>query len=207
MTFPAPTHLLSVAPPPTLRPVLRLDFLGRTEGTLDAEPVRLRRRFCEILVILALNPSGVSSAKLCSELYGEWIEIQNQGLEIHRLSKLVPISSRPYRVGVCLSADFLDVQEQLMHGQVEAAIRAYTGELLPLSDAPAVSDLRECLHESVRQAVLQSGSLPLLWLFCSRFPDELEPWEQLAHLLEPHDPRLSLVQAKIKVIARRHRLS
>lgn len=206
MTFPAVAQPISLAPPISSA-TLRLEFLGRNDGFLNTEPIRLRRRFCEILVILALNPSGVSSSKLCSELYGEWFEIQNQGLEIHRLSKLVPIASKPYRVKVSLSADFLDVQDHLMRGRVEAAADAYTGELLPLSDAPAVSDLRECLHESVRQAVLRSADVALLWQFCSRFPDELEVWEQLSFQLDTHDPRQNLVQAKIKVISRRHRLS
>ena len=199
----------SVSPPPTspLQTTLKLEFLGRNQAYLDDQQIYLRRRFCEILVILALNPSGISSSKLCTELYGEWAEIQNQGLEIHRLSKLVPIASRPYRANLLLSADFIDVQNHLMQGQLEQAVEAYTGELLPLSDAPAVSDLRECLHESVRRAVLGSVNISLLWLFCSRFPDELEVWEQLERALPKQDPRLNLVQAKIRVISRRFQVN
>ena len=186
---------------------LTLHFLGQEHATLSGTPMKLRRRFCEILVILATNPCGVTSSKLGMELYGEWSDSQNQALEIHRLSKLVPIQSRPYRVTLRLKADFLDVQNLLMQGRLSEAVELYQGELLPFSDAPAVSDYREYLHESVRSAVLASQELDLVWKFATRFPEDLEIWEHLQNLIPVQDLRLGMVRAKIKVLTRRLQVS
>lgn len=184
-------------------PGLYLTFLGAEQATLDGQTLKLRRRFCEILVILATNPNGVTGGQLSAALYGEWSDTQNQAVEVHRLSKLVELSSKPYRLVPVLGADFLTVQDLLMEGRIREATQLYRGELLPLSDAPAVTEYREYLHESVRQAALLSGELDPLWTLVARFPDDLELIEALDERLPRGDVRRGMVQARMRLAQRR----
>ncbi|WP_052303330.1 helix-turn-helix domain-containing protein [Deinococcus maricopensis] len=122
LQLPAP-----LLPAPSAASTLRLKFLGGERAVLDGAPVKLRRRFCEILVILATHPSGMSGGQLCSALYGDWVETQNQAVEVHRLSKLVAIQRKPYRVVPGVSADLLDVSALLAEGRVLEAVQLYRG--------------------------------------------------------------------------------
>ncbi|MFT2722364.1 helix-turn-helix domain-containing protein [Deinococcus sp. A31D244] len=198
---------LNPAPPAPVTPGLHLNFLGAEQATLDGQTLKLRRRFCEILVILTTNPNGVTGGQLSAALYGEWSDTQNQAVEVHRLSKLVELSSKPYRLVPVVGADFLTVQDLLMAGRTCDAAQLYRGELLPLSDAPAVNEYREYLHESVRQAALLSGELSPLWTLVSRFPDDLELIEALGDRLPLGDVRRGMVQARLRLAQRRLRAS
>ena len=190
-------------PMPPLPGRLQLDFLGGEQARLDGQNIRLRRRFCEILLILSTSPNGMTGAQLSAALYGEWSETQNQAVEIHRLSKLIGLSRKPYRLIAVVGADFLDVQDLLMQGRVREAAELYRGELLPLSEAPAVAEYREYLHESVRQAALLSPELDPLWTLVRRFPDDLELIEALDARLPPGDVRHGVLQARMTIARRK----
>ncbi|MBZ9751528.1 helix-turn-helix domain-containing protein [Deinococcus sp. HMF7604] len=200
MTTPATT-----LPPVALHDTtgLYLTFLGAEQATLDGQTLKLRRRFCEILLILATNPNGLTGGQLSAALYGEWSDTQNQAVEVHRLSKLVELSSKPYRLVRVVGADFLSVQDLLMEGRTREAALLYRGELLPLSDAPAVNEYREYLHESIRQAALLSQELEPLWTLVARFPDDLELIEALNERLPREDVRRGMVQARMRLAQRR----
>lgn len=188
----------------TAIPTLRLEFLGGQSAQLGDCPVRLRRRFCEILLILSTNPNGMNGGQLSAALYGDWSENQSQTVEVHRLSKLVAVLNKPYRLLPVISADFLDVQHLIGQGRVLEAVQMYKGELLPQSDAPAVAEYREYLHEALRSAVCMHPDIGPLWLLTDRFPDDLELLEHLQSRLPSDDVRCSLVNSRLKITRRKY---
>jgi len=66
----------------------------------------------------------------------------------------VPVASQPYRLDVPVRADFVEVFTLLKAGRVAEALAAYRGPLLPGSDAPGLTEYRETLLETLRQAVI-----------------------------------------------------
>jgi hypothetical protein len=107
-------------------------------------------------------------------------------VEVARLRRVLGglIGSRPYRLTAPISADFLDVARALREKNLDAALEAYAGPLLPRSEAPNVLTERHWIDARLRTAVLESGSAKLLddWLErCG--PDDLDAWERLVPLL------------------------
>jgi len=204
MTAPAliaPAPSVSVAPSfavPELS-LLRLEFLGQESARIGGHLIKVRRRFCDILVLLSIHPNGLNGGQLSAGLYGEWAEGQNQTVEVHRLSKLVQVRNKPYRLVQVVSADFLEVQQLIAAGRVLEAVRLYRGELLPQSAAPAICEHREFLHEAVRNAASRCADLEPLWAFVSQFPEDLELLELLQARMPQEDVRCSLVAARLKI--------
>ncbi|WP_052303331.1 hypothetical protein [Deinococcus maricopensis] len=66
-----------------------------------------------------------------------------------------------------------------------------------------MSEYREYLHESVRNATRLSPDLAPLWAFTARFTDDLELWEELHLRLPERDVRRSLVEARMKILRRK----
>ncbi|MGX1971549.1 GAF domain-containing protein [Streptomyces kronopolitis] len=172
-----------------------LSALGRDEALLvvDGERCRLGRRHSEIMVLLAGHPEGLTGDQLSVLLYGER-ERRPVTLraELSRLRQLVGtlLHSRPYRLSRPVETDVRTVEEALAAGDPHAALAAYRGPLLPLSEAPGVQRLRGALEDRTRCALLGAHD-PALLREWSRTPwgeDDLAIWEALVDALPERSP-------------------
>ena len=138
------------------RPKLRLEMLGRAHGTVSTMGTRadIGLRHSEILVLLALNPEGLSGKDLALHLYGTAEKRVTVRAEMSRLRKLLgsTLAAHPYRLAAEVGADFLDVERLLGDGDIHEAVARYPGPLLPASEVPAIAAARERLAEAVRAA-------------------------------------------------------
>jgi tetratricopeptide (TPR) repeat protein len=177
--------------------VLELRFLGSSEARLGGTPVPLRRRFAEILAVLAMHPDGLSGEQLSLAIYGEQGTPECCKTELSRLRSLIPIETRPYRIGVPINADFLELAHCLETGQLEQAVRLHRGPLLPDSNAPEIVRQREHLSESLRRATLTQSNPDQLWHLAERDEHDLEIWQRLLKLLRRSDPRHAIAHARV----------
>ena len=196
-TGPARLWRPGTCPPP------RLEALGRGEGILrlDGRDIRLNRRHSEIVFLLAAHPEGMTGAQLAAALYDDFANQTTLRVEMTRLRRIVGdlLRSRPYRLTSLVTADYLDVSAALRRGDVAAAAGAYTGPLLPSSEAPGVAAERDWLDTKLRAAVIASGDPQLLQAWSERFGfDDLEPWEQLAAVLPPGSARRGAALARVR---------
>jgi len=129
-------------------------------GTMH--PISLRHS--EILLLLANGPEGGrSAAQLATELDDGELAPVTVRAEVHRLRSALTrrahgtldLSAAPYRLQGALSCDVLELRDALRAGRVRHAVRAWTGEVLPGSDAPGVRELRAELAGELRASVLE----------------------------------------------------
>lgn len=170
-----------------------LSVLGRDEALLvtDGHRLRLSRRHSEILALLAAHPAGLTGDQLSLALYGDRpVPPVTLRAELSRLRRLVGglLHSRPYRLSVPVETDAADVERELAAGDLCAALRAYAGPLLPLSEAPGIQRLRRLLEDGLRRAVLGGGDAGALqlWADSAWGEEDLEVWERLLAAL-PED--------------------
>ncbi|MFI0407380.1 GAF domain-containing protein [Actinomadura sp. 3N508] len=183
-------------------PLLALSFLGdgRPHARLDGGPLTLSLRHAEILALLALHPRGLTGDRLAFYLYGDDGSPATVRPEIHRLRQQFGgiVRARPYRLECAVEADFITVRRLLDDGDVAGAVRLYTGELLPGSDAPAISAERDELAVRVRRQALDRGGADALWTYAQTEPgrSDLEALERLSAVLPPGDSRLAAVASR-----------
>jgi hypothetical protein len=177
---------------------LELRFLGAAEARLKGDPLKLRPRFAELLAALALHPEGLTGEQLTLAVYGEAGNVQPCMVELGRLKRLVPILSRPYRLGIHVSADFLRLRQLIEANRLLEALELYQRPLLPQSGAPVVVETRLFLEEGLRQAVIHSDDPEALWTLAQRLGDDLEVWEKLLRFLDTNDPRSAIARARVK---------
>ncbi|HEY8478506.1 MAG TPA: GAF domain-containing protein [Spirillospora sp.] len=183
-------------------PLLALSLLGegRPYARLDGRPFPLTLRHAEILAVLAMHPRGLTGDGLALCLYGDDGSPASVRPEIHRLRQQLGdvVRARPYRIAVPVEADFLTVRRLLDDGDVAGAVRLYTGELLPRSDAPAVRAERDELAVRVRRQALDHGDADALWTYAQTEPGraDLEALERLRDILPPGDPRFAAVTSR-----------
>jgi hypothetical protein len=137
--------------------VIALPFLGavRPVALLDGREIRLSLRHAELLTLLALHPEGTTAEQLATALYGQRGNPVSVRAELHRLRAQLDsdvLCTQPYRLGVRVRADFLDVRTALAEGRTADALNAYRGPLLPRSAAPGILDEREELAAMLRRA-------------------------------------------------------
>ena len=181
---------------------LELSFLGGSSIRLKAQEMELGRRQCEVLAVLAMNQRGLSAESLGSRVYGDAALLSTIKAIVSRLRQTIPITSKPYRIGVEFWADFLEVEALAASGRYREAVSLYRGPLLPDSDAPAIVEAREHLDELVRSAVLRSGDVEAILSLSDVLGDDLELLEVALERLSPVDIRLPLVRAKRNRIER-----
>ncbi|WP_461030798.1 GAF domain-containing protein, partial [Streptomyces sparsus] len=137
----AEAHLAALATRPAGG---HLQALGRDEILLrpaSGAPLRLGRRHSEIVVLLTAHPDGLTGDQLATELYGERdIHPVTLRAELSRLRALLGncLASRPYRLTTAWHGDWRAVGDAVARGDLGAAVAAYRGPLLPLSEAPGV---------------------------------------------------------------------
>jgi hypothetical protein len=176
---------------------LELRFLGQCSASLAGQPLHLRRRFAEIIAVLAMNPDGLTGEQLTLAVYGDAGTLECCKTELSRLRRLVPIKTRPYQLGTEVKADFLDFEVLLEQGEIEMALAIHTGPLLPDSDAPEVVAHREHLEEAIRQVALQSQDPNLLWHCAERSSEDLDLWQATVKVMERTDPRRAVANARM----------
>ncbi|MGW1751780.1 GAF domain-containing protein [Streptomyces sp. NPDC002092] len=167
-----------------------LTALGRDEAYLltGGRRIRLSRRHSEILVLLARHPEGLTGDELLCALYeDESVTPVTLRAELARLRRVLGpglLASRPYRLTVPVECDVAVVERRLESGAVTAAAAAYTGPLLPGSQAPAVVRLRHRLADALRTALITRCDPDLLadWAHAPWGEDDLDVWRALAVL-------------------------
>jgi hypothetical protein len=176
-------------------------FLGAGTPTIEiagkATPMTLRR--AEILALLAASPAGMSADLLTVQLYGDEGNPTTTRAELHRVRQILGdrISAKPYRLVGPFSADFLDVREQVLRGNIDDALALYSGPLLPKSGSLAVEMLRDELHSMMQRAVIQAGGQALRsWVASPYGEDDLEAILTLLEELPPDDNRRPVLQAR-----------
>ncbi|WP_443080559.1 GAF domain-containing protein [Streptomyces sp. PTD5-9] len=201
----AESQLALLVPAPDGETV-QLTALGRDEALLVAggRRIRLSRRHSEILVTLARHPEGLGGDELLVELYeDESVTPVTLRAELSRLRRLLGpelLLSRPYRLSARVEADFETVARRLASGAVASALGAYTGPLLPGSQAPSVVRLRRRLDEQARSALIARGDPGLLadWAHSPWGEDDLPVWRALAAAV-PADRRPALL-ARVRAL-------
>lgn len=173
-----------------------LQVLGRDEGLLHTggrrPPVRLSRRHSEILLLLAAHPDGLTGERLGLDLYGERdVTPVTLRAELSRLRGLLGplLASRPYRLRQPVTTDY-DTVRQTLTTDPAAALAAYRGPLLPLSEAPGVVRMRRVLENRIRRRLLAARDPALLesWVETPWGEGDLEAWETLLGRLPAGHP-------------------
>jgi transcriptional regulator of acetoin/glycerol metabolism len=207
-------RLQAVAPPVRARRVpgprgssRRLEVLGADHGVLHLAGTRrtLSQRHSEIVTLLALHPQGLTTEQLAVELSEDDLPLVTVRAEMSRLRStlgdLAP-TSRPYRLPVPLETDAGTVAAHLRSGQLERALRAYRGPLLPHSDAPGIARARRRLHDQVRAAVLGCDD-PRLMLAWGETPwggDDADVWSAALHHLPPGSGEHNLARLRLAAL-------
>jgi hypothetical protein len=182
--------------------------LGRDEAllTIGGRRIRLGHRHSELLVLLLLHPEGRTGDQLGFDLYADDLNPVTVRAELSRLRRTLGaelLDSRPYRLLAEVDADFLRVRRLLEAGQAGAALEAYSGPLLPASDAPGVCRLRRMVESELRTALLTQGDprLTQAWIRTPWGADDLEAWELYAGLLPSVSPARALAANRITQLA------
>jgi hypothetical protein len=202
----AESQLALLTPAPAATDALQLTALGRDEALLVAggSTVRLSRRHSEILVLLSRHPEGLTGDELLCALYeDESVTPVTLRAELARLRRLLGagvLGSRPYRLTVPVESDVAVVERKLGAGAVTAAVAAYTGPLLPGSQAPAVVRVRRRLADGLRAALVTGRDPDLLadWAHAPWGEDDLDVWRRLAAIrpTAPVRARLAELEAE-----------
>jgi len=176
---------------------LSFNFLGGCHALLEGAPLELRLSYAEILTLLALHPNGLSLGELAA-LYRDSVSLSTVKSTLSRLREIVPLASKPYRIAVEWSADFVRLVELVRSGRVTQALDMYQGPLLPGSAAPGIEEQRIVIEETLRAAVLDRGDGPQVFNLAERLRDDLEVWEAARDRLLPGDSRRVIAEAQVR---------
>jgi hypothetical protein len=112
------------------------------------------------------------------------------------------VASRPYRLVAELSSDVEDVRAALDRGDVDAALRLYSGVVLPSSYAPGIAEIREELRVRVQAALLRSGDPVLLarWTASVHGREDAAAWSAYLATLSPSSALYGQVQARLALL-------
>lgn len=191
-TVTALARLVEVELHASTRPAdVRLKVLGEPDVEVRGRPVHLSLRQLEILTILALR-DGVEREELQDLVYGDRpVTATTLKAEISHLRRLLDggIESRPYRLTLDVDADVAIVLDAVRHGDVEGALRSYSGSLLPHSESPFVFQTRHHVDVALRTELLRQGTPAQLLEFSSHHPHDLAVLER-ALTITPADSSL-----------------
>ncbi|MFF7899210.1 GAF domain-containing protein [Streptomyces sp. NPDC088817] len=205
----AESELALLAPRRPAADAAELTALGRDEARLvvGGRGVRLSRRHSEIMVLLAGHPEGLTGDQLLCALYeDESVTPVTLRAELARLRRVLGtgvLASRPYRLTVPVGSDAAAVQHRLETGAVAAAAAAYSGPLLPGSQAPAVVRLRRRLADGMRSALIARRAPDLLadWVHTPWGEDDLDVWRALVAVQPTATARARLAALEAELAA------
>jgi len=187
----------------------RLRLLGRSTAELvTADAVTpLRLRHAEILLLLSLNPAGLSADQLAMALHDRRIVPVTLRAELSRLRDLlsrhgggVRLAARPYRLEGTLDSDLAELRRLLHRGAYRRAMAGYPGPPLPDSTAPGVEAARERLRHEIRACLLAGHDAELLWSYANGpdGADDLEIWAACGRALPATSRRRPVVLARVR---------
>lgn len=202
-----PVHFPGTARPRAAVAGVRLTALGRDRALveIDGRTVWLRPRHSEIVVLLALAAGGLTGPRLAVELSDADVHPVTLRAEVSRLRALLGgglLGSQPYALRRPVTSDFTDVLDLLAEGRVGEALAAYSGPLLPDSEAPAIVDYRATLEEQLRAEVLASGDAMVLrrWVSAAWGTDDVAAWQALAAQLPGGSPQRAAAETRARAL-------
>lgn len=192
------------APPAARRIRLRLVGAGpMTVQVDDAPPAVIGPRHAEVLLLLLRHRGGLTADALTCELYGDRGKVVTTRAEMSRLRKLLGdgLRARPYRLPGEVDADVTRVQELLVAGRFQEALKAYSRRLLPESEVPAVVDTRHEL-EGALQRRARAGSTEERWAWLNSPAGWDDPFAMAAFVRETssEDPRRGVTAARLQTL-------
>src|SRR3954454_23379008 len=135
-----------------------------------------------VLPLLSAHPEGLSAESLCAHLHGDGGSPSSVRVEVSRLRKVLgpgALDTDHYRLTCALESDARSVECLLQRGAVREAAEAYTGPLLPDSEAPGVVEERERLESWLHQAVMTADDVEALWawVLTAHGTEDLPAWK------------------------------
>ncbi|MEZ0068146.1 hypothetical protein ABIA32_004170 [Streptacidiphilus sp. MAP12-20] len=161
----------------------------------------LRPRQLEILTLLALEPEGFTPERLHDALYGDRsVSGSTFKAEVSHLRTALGggIATRRYALTTPLRCDATEVDAALQRGDTATAVAAYTGPLLPRSEAPGVVEWREHLHVALREAALAAVDPAAALTFGRHARYDSALHRHALALLDPHDARRGIAAARLR---------
>ncbi|ADX74032.1 transcriptional regulator [Pseudarthrobacter phenanthrenivorans Sphe3] len=186
-----------------------LQLLGRDQAllSLQGKTITLSARHSEILALLSSRPDGLSAEELCGLLYpgeGSTMTLRAEMVRLRKvLQQLNPDAvpeSRPYRLPLDLVPDSAQVLSCLQRGAHRIALEIYRGAVLPRSEAPGITELRERVSMLLREAVLTDGSAESLLRYAElpEARDDVGVRRAALRLLPPRSPKRAAVVAELE---------
>jgi hypothetical protein len=177
---------------------LVLRVLGAAEAHVDGVRLLLTRRQSEILAILALHPDGLSLDALHAALYGDArVSASTLKGEVSHLRQALGgrLTSRPYRLDLRVTCDALDVMRAVRSGDVEGAVTAYGGDLMPGTESPELTSTGDYLAVAVRESLLADPRPDVVVRYARSVPYDTEVVERALAVLgdRPHPARAELI--------------
>jgi hypothetical protein len=190
-----------------------LNILGTEDGKLESAlgTLELSQRHSEIVALLAWNRDGLSAERLAEAIYGRNDAVDTLRAEMVRLRRvlgefdatLVP-RSRPYRLGRPVELDAHRVLTFLDKGAHRVALAAYTGRMLPTSQAPGILAIGAEVSGRLRDALLTDASVDTLLTYArtDEAAYDIEVWRAALRMLPPKSPKRAGVVSRIESLER-----
>ena len=185
-----------------LEPNFQLNVCGQSDGLYRGQTV-LPKRLQEIWLVLSLHPEGLNLERLHAYVYGDQaVSMSTLKSEISHLRQHVGdvLQARPYRLNLSPALCATDVQlieHYALHGLTEKIMSLYQRPVLPQSQAPAIVEYREYLHQLVIRSLIKSTDTEAIWQFTLKHEADFALLSRLTQLLPANDGRLNAVQAKL----------
>ena len=163
----------------------------------------LPRRLQEILIALATHPEGLSLEALHAHVYGdEPVSFSTLKSEMTHLRQHIgdALQARPYRLSLSpqmMASDAQWVEQHALFGKLRDALALYQHPLMPYSQAPAVVEYRDYLHQLVIRALTASQDIDALWQFTVMHEADYNVLFHLSNLLPAGDARHAALQSKL----------
>lgn len=192
---------------------LRLRALGSDAGLVKEVGTGgvarvLTGRHAEICVLLDAHPDGLSGGALAELLAADRLDEVSVRAEVSRLRRVFGpdvVLSRPYRLSPgALVTDVREVVDAIEAGDVDRAVSAYPGPVLPASDAPGIADLRLEIHAMLRALVLSADRVSVLraWV-AGAGRDDLAAWRSLSGARGADVATVAAAEARCRVLDQR----
>lgn len=135
---------------------LVIGAFDKGEVIVDGQMVRVTKQMMETLLVLALNPQGLTPDELQARL-SPTMTSNHVKVVVSRLRKKVPITRGPYRLDCRYALNLDVVRDYLNQGRLVRALEIARGRVLPWSDAIDVQRARAEMEAELRAAVLASS--------------------------------------------------
>jgi hypothetical protein len=179
---------------------LELTLLGKVEAVLDGQRLLVTRRQSEILALLALHPGGLTLEQLHAQLYGDAaVTLSTLKAEISHLRSALggQLASRPYRLMMPVDTDVDRVLDLLRAGDIDAAVAAFGGELLPGTTSPGLAELADYVAVAVREALLARPAPAAVLRYSALAPYDTEVVEAALAALPARHPARPLLKGRL----------